>query len=308
MKKQQIQKLLKGLIDNLCEEIDHDTITDILKNRCYITGGCIPSMMLDEWVNDFDFYFMYQKDVDVIKEWFEKNRRVGEKYEVKLITENAINLSDKVQFITKFVGYSNVVIDKFDWQHIKSYYMYDIDIVLCDDLYRLLMEKELVYTGSEYPLSSMMRLKKYIKKGWSVSNKTILEIALDMLQAFNKKEKSNYEKHLDRLKKEIFEVTGLPKAYLDPAIQNPCEEVINEEVSEGLFTQSMGPGPEFNDPEFKPYIERDENYKEPEDEFKLDVDTVLFHLNGVDPITIQARLLEKTGTQLTVKEIIELIN
>lgn len=207
MKEKQIKKLLKGMIDNLCETITSPEIVDIIKEKAFITGGCIPSMLLDEYVNDFDIYFSDQKSANKVLKYYESvDTSAQEKFKVKLITENAINLSDKIQLIIKFTGSPIEVIDNFDWQHIKSYFVYPDVMIFTNDVYKLIVEKELIYTGSAYPVSSMMRLKKYIKKGWTVSNATMLHIALDIAQAFDYSEpnKSSTDTLVTSYEKQFF--------------------------------------------------------------------------------------------------------
>ena len=134
MKAKSIQKLLKGVIDNLCETIGDADIEKIIKERSFISGGCIPTMMLDGFVNDFDFYFISKEDVDKVKEYYNSIEvDYNKKFHVNLITENAINLSDKVQLITKFVGEPEDVVKNFDWQHIKSYYQYPDKLKFTED-------------------------------------------------------------------------------------------------------------------------------------------------------------------------------
>jgi hypothetical protein len=241
MKAYQIEKLLHGVYNNLCKSITDPEIVVIIREKSFISGGCIPTMLMDDFVNDFDFYFIDEESANKVKSYYEanKNNTNKDKYHVKLITDNAINLSDKVQLITKFVGTPEKVVNNFDWQHIKSYYKYPDGLSLTSDIYKLIMEKELVYTGSAYPLSSLMRLKKYIKKGWHVSNATIVHIALDFAEDMQKR----YEQQ-------------------------------NEISSEGTL-----------------YC----------------VEDIIYHMNGVDPLTIQKELLEKSGAFLTVKEIVNLI-
>jgi hypothetical protein len=70
MKTKQIKKLLAELIDNFCESITDDAIKNIIKNHTFISGGCIPSMIIDEFVNDFDFYFYNKEDADLVGCYF----------------------------------------------------------------------------------------------------------------------------------------------------------------------------------------------------------------------------------------------
>ncbi|MDD3988444.1 MAG: hypothetical protein PHC93_05840, partial [Candidatus Omnitrophica bacterium] len=95
------------------------------------------------------------------------------------ISPQAITLTDKVQLITKFYGEPKDVVENFDWAHLKSYFKYP-KLFIHDSTYRLINEKELIYTGSKYPLSSFLRTRKYIKKGWTISAKESLKIALEM--------------------------------------------------------------------------------------------------------------------------------
>ena len=248
MKSTQITKLLKGMIDNLCKTINNQEMINIIKYNSYITGGCIPSMLLDEYVNDFDVYFYSNENALSVKKYY-KNKEKTEKFHVKLITDNSINLSDKIQMIIKFTGKPEDVVDSFDWKHIKSYFIYPDKLFLIDDVYKLVMEKELVYTGSEYPLSSLLRTRKFIKKGWHISTVTMTNIILDVVKAF----------------------------------YNPKK----------LYNQS---GVVENN------IQNDDEY-----EHKFSVEEILYHLNGVDPLTIQQELINKCDQRLTIKEIIGLI-
>lgn len=143
MKAKQIEKLLTGVMNNFLESINNSEIKNIIKERSYITGGCIPSMLMDEFVNDYDIYFYTKEDADRVKNYFENNhtKNKDDKFHVKLITENAINLSDKIQLITKFWGDPSFVTEEFDWAHIKSWYsVKEKKLYLTPDIY-LLVEK-----------------------------------------------------------------------------------------------------------------------------------------------------------------------
>lgn len=253
MKAKQIEKLLKGVYKHFIDSIDDEGIKTIISNKTFITGGCIPSMLLDEFVNDFDFYFFSKDDAEEVRKYFtaqEKNKSNKEqKYKVSLITDNAINLTDKVQLITKFTGSPKQVTNNFDWQHIKSYYIYNKGLTLTEDVYKLIVEKELIYTGSNYPLSSLLRLRKYLKKGWYVSTKTMVHIILEVVSAF----------------------------------QDQSISINNEEQ-----------------------IELMEEFNYEHNSYKVNVETLVKQLNGVDPLTIQKRLEAVLGKRLLIEEIIEL--
>ena len=261
MKSKQIEKLLHGVVNSLCDSITDENVKNIIKTRTFITGGCIPCMLMGEWVNDYDFYFIDSHEASMVRSYFQAildqdNNNKDQKYHISLITDNAINLSDKVQLIPKFVGTPEEVTKNFDWQHIKSYYdCSSSKLVLTPDVYRLICEKELVYTGSAYPLSSMLRLKKYLKKGWNVSTATMVHIALDISASLQLMGESRGQ---------VFDDVDI------------------------LSTQYV--------PDYKTIQEA-----------KYNVEDVIYHLNGVDPLTIQKELQEKCGKCLTVSEIVAIL-
>ncbi|MBT7350628.1 hypothetical protein HN803_07665 [candidate division WWE3 bacterium] len=278
MKTKQVEKLLKGVMTDFFSHIADEKIEKIISHG-YITGGCIPSMLIGEWVNDYDIYLISEKHAKAVRRFFQQRFDTGNKYEkynVSLITENSINLTDKIQIITKFVGVPDQVIHKFDWAHIKS--VYDIGsekLELCENIFQLLMEKELVYTGSEYPLSSLLRTRKFIKKGWSISNAQMVNIALEIVAAFHATSCLNIKSPYQKYKAD-----------------NPDED-INEETLEELISADL----KYNSGDGRI-----------EDDFDIDVMTLLQQLNGVDPLTIQAQLLQFKGRRLPIDQIIKLIS
>lgn len=297
MKARQIEKLLRGVMNSFLDCIESGNVQKIIKEKSFITGGCIPSMLTDEFVNDYDVYFHSATDAQIVREYFKLQKPdYTKKYHVKLITDNAINLSDKIQLIIKFTGSPSEVTDKFDWQHIKSYYDCNTEkLHLTSDVYQLVVEKDLIYTGSDYPLSSLMRLKKYIKKGWNVSNTTILHIALDFVEAMNKAE-------LNRK----FEQSKKSKKILDE-IYSEIKGMSEEEFEQLDNTESLNINTDFEiitDPELLEHIDIVQQRKQEE---KFNVDDIIKHLNGVDPIIIQNELSQHTGQYKTIKEIIEIM-
>lgn len=304
MKAKQIEKLLTGVMNNFLDSINDPEIKTIIKENAYITGGCIPSMLIDEFVNDYDIYFYIKEDTEKVKNYFENShtKNKDDKFHVKLITENAINLFDKIQLITKFVGTPEEVTHKFDWQHIKSWYSCKEEkLYLTPDVYQLVVEKELIYTGSDYPLSSLMRLKKYIKKGWNVSNTTILHIALDIVASFNKMEA---ERQFEQAKYGREQLEKIRRK-----IKDMCQEEFDEliETSEKRYDNDTEEEQEFEvitDPVELDYINKMSKANKQQ---AFNVDDIIYHMNGVDPIIIQDELVKKTGQYLSIEEIIKIM-
>ncbi|MFA5433075.1 MAG: hypothetical protein WC319_09450 [Candidatus Paceibacterota bacterium] len=250
-------------------------IARIFRFKSFITGGCIPSMAMGEFVNDYDIYLLDKESVDKVKAYFsgvldEVDPDFFPSWKINLITDNAINLNNKIQIITKYYGQPEKLIDNFDWAHIKSYYTGGI-LHLCPDFYQYIVEKDLVYTGSEYPLSSLLRTRKFIKKGWHVSTKTMVHITLDVLSKFGN---NITPEDIIEFGRDVHE-----NEFREDSIEEAYERWSIDKVSNPLH----------------------------EDDYEVDADTLITQLNGVDPLTIQARLREKAGMKLTIKEILELL-
>lgn len=273
MKAKAIEKLLFGVMEKFMKELPPE-IAEILKYHSYITGGCIPSMAMGEFVNDYDVYLTDRESVDKIRKYFSSLSSVSipdKSFKINLITDNAINLDNKIQIITKYYGTPETIINNFDWAHIKSYYCYGIPLILCDNFYQYIVEKDLIYTGSDYPLSSLLRTRKFIKKGWHVSTKTMVHIALDVVSKFG----SNIN----------------PKDFLDFGKEVYENGFVEDTIEEAYDRWNQD---KFNQPDY-------------DNEYKVDVDTLVQQLNGVDPLTIQVELAKKTGKLLTIKQILELL-
>lgn len=101
------------------------------------------------------------------------------KYEVIYLSENAITLSDNIQLIIRFYGEPEVIHRNYDFVHATSYFHYKSglpDLVLNPNALESLLTKELKYIGSKYPLTSVIRTRKFINRGWSINAGTYLKI------------------------------------------------------------------------------------------------------------------------------------
>lgn len=102
-------------------------------------------------------------------------------YKPVFLTSNAITLSEEVQIVICFCDTPDKVVDEFDFAHTKNYFaLKDDQLHLDKDAVVATLTKEIVYTGCPYPLSSMIRLRKFIQKGWSVNAGQMFKIAWDI--------------------------------------------------------------------------------------------------------------------------------
>jgi len=112
-----------------------------------------------------------------------KNRSRAKKGEYKPIfmTTNAITLSDSVQLVIRFYGEPEEIHENYDFVHCTNYWTsWERELVLRPEALESLLLKDLRYVGSLYPLTSIMRIRKFVKRGWSINAGQILKIALNL--------------------------------------------------------------------------------------------------------------------------------
>jgi len=103
-----------------------------------------------------------------------------DKYGISLISTNAISLNDGIQIVTRFVGDPSQIHHNYDFAHTTNYYTERTGLVLNQSALEAILTKEIKYIGSLYPVCSMFRLKKFIKRGWTITAGEMLKIAFDI--------------------------------------------------------------------------------------------------------------------------------
>ncbi len=95
------------------------------------------------------------------------------------LTENAITLSDDVQLVIRFFGPADEIHKNYDFAHATSYFHNEggkYKLVLRKQALEAILTKELIYIGSKYPITSVIRTKKFIGRGFTISAGTYLKI------------------------------------------------------------------------------------------------------------------------------------
>lgn len=98
------------------------------------------------------------------------------KYQVAFISPNAISLTDDIQIVCRFTGEPNVIHKTFDFIHATNYFTFKDGLVTNNKALLSLLSKQLSYQGSMYPLTSIIRAKKFIKRNWSIGAGEYLKI------------------------------------------------------------------------------------------------------------------------------------
>lgn len=98
-------------------------------------------------------------------------------YQVSFISPNAISLTDKVQIVARFWGEAAEIHKNYDFVHATNYYdVKERELVLHNKALISLLTRELSYIGSLYPLTSVIRAKKFIGRKWTITAGTYLKI------------------------------------------------------------------------------------------------------------------------------------
>ena len=107
----------------------------------------------------------------------EKARKSDEQpYIPVYLTGNAISLSGKVQVITRFFGEPEQIHSNYDFVHCTNHWTAWDGLHLRQDALEALLAKELRYIGSRYPLCSVMRIRKFLKRGFYITAGQILKM------------------------------------------------------------------------------------------------------------------------------------
>lgn len=173
------QRLAEDFID-FC----FPSIKDILKNLFFIVyGGSIISYLDKKFIRDVDILFLRKEDKDNCIQ------------HIKIKFPHA-SIQISSPSVTQIIIDSNLVLDMCFSVRIKNpiYLMQMADFTINQIFYynktlyyskyfnRDYKKRELVYTGSDTPDTSLQRIKKYKSRGFSVSDKNIKRIQKDILK------------------------------------------------------------------------------------------------------------------------------
>jgi len=173
--------------------------------KFWIAGGCLRSLFSGEKLkSDIDLFFPTKDEWDKLYNRFiEKNIKVilKNKNTIKLLYKSKYN----IDFVKKYFKDEKETIENFDFTvcsvalNINKEQFFYHKTFFID-----LSARKLVINSLPYPLSTLQRLQKYIFKGYSACNGTLLEIA----KAISKLD-------LDDPEQNIFEFyeDGSPKFY-----------------------------------------------------------------------------------------------
>jgi hypothetical protein len=98
-------------------------------------------------------------------------------YKPVFLSDNAITLTGKVQLIIRFFGSPEEIHSNFDYVHCTNYWQSsDRKLYTNHDAVESILTHDLRYVGSKYPICSIIRLRRLLRKGWFANAGQILKI------------------------------------------------------------------------------------------------------------------------------------
>jgi len=261
MNKRNIKSVIKRKHNEFLKSIKDENVRKLIEKNSIVTGGAIVSMLMNESINDFDYYFTDFETVKAVAKYYvnefnelhktEKNDMttqakldmseddrvririqsagiVGEqtdesqyryfenhpieegeeyieqaiqetlteadevdgklledkkkeKYRPVFLTDNAITLANKIQIIIRFYGDPDKIHENYDFMHCTSYWTSKDDkLVLRQGALESILSKQLQYVGSKYPVCSVIRMRKFINRGWYINAGQILKVLMQV--------------------------------------------------------------------------------------------------------------------------------
>lgn len=102
-------------------------------------------------------------------------------YQPKFLTSNAISLSGKIQLVIRFYGDPKEIHENYDFVHCTNYWnSWERKVTLKLEAMEAIMNKELIYVGSKYPLCSIIRTRKFINRGWTINAGQYLKMCMQL--------------------------------------------------------------------------------------------------------------------------------
>jgi hypothetical protein len=121
--------------------------------------------------------------IEAIVQDLKEDKEEGEKqpYRPIFLSANAITLSDKIQLVIRFYGEPDEIHENYDFVHCTNYWTsWDNHLELRAAALEALLARELRYIGSKYPICSVIRTRKFLKKGWMITAGQYLKMCMQV--------------------------------------------------------------------------------------------------------------------------------
>ena len=187
------------------------------KIKCFISSAGVVS---EE--EPTDILFDEKTDAEENTTEPEKDDTGKPKYRPVFITANAITLSNKIQIVTRFYGEVEDIHKNYDFVHCTCVWSsWDNELNLPAQALECIINKELQYVGSKYPLCSIIRTRRFLERGYTINAGQYVNMAMQ-LNELNLKDIKVLEDQLTGVDTAYFSmlIEALDKKYPDGQVDN----------------------------------------------------------------------------------------
>ena len=174
--------------------------------QCFIRSA---GAVMEEGENGIDDNTEMEETEPFTEETEEEQQEEKPKYRPRYFSTNAISLSNDIQIVIRFYGDVEEIHTNYDFIHCTcSYDFKENKVNLPSKALEAIINKELIYCGSKYPLCSIIRTRKFISRGYTINAGQYLKMALQLNE-------------LDLKDLNVFkdQLTGVDSAYFNQAIE-----------------------------------------------------------------------------------------
>lgn len=146
----------------------------------FLAGGAVTSVFSSTKIRDFDMFFLFKER---LKEALQSKLVLDAKKDKKTVeTDSALSLmvgNRRLQLIKCVTGTPNKIIDGFDFTICQGAFHIQSGFTFGDDFFRHLAQRRLVFNiKAGFPICSLYRARKFMKRGFSMSGIEIIKMGL----------------------------------------------------------------------------------------------------------------------------------
>lgn len=185
--------MIKKQGESLFAMLPDDIKKVLIDNKAIFAGSAV---IPEHFVNDIDVFFYNSKDygnaVDAICTVYKYFRTVNC---VTITTKDDV----KVQLCKYNYPTMKQLVESFDFAHVQiAYDVFSQEVAYTEQAKNAFTSHTTTFTGSEYPLSSLIRINKYYKRGFIEGRGLIGEVLL-IFKAILERGFEDYEDFKDQL-------------------------------------------------------------------------------------------------------------
>lgn len=145
----------------------------------FLAGGAIRAVFTGERISDFDIFFKSQTDFDLCVKLMAEDSDPPSFTTTDTAWTHIDKNGDHYQLICAAFGESDVVIRQFDFTCCMAAWRVPYEFILDENFMKHCAQRRLVFNvNAGYPICSMWRVSKFIKRGWRLSGLEAIKLGL----------------------------------------------------------------------------------------------------------------------------------